>query len=81
VQLTSIATGQDGAGCGGQVGREPRYGRRWCFVSWPDGTNTTWFPDNGELRVWCKGYDIDRDLTPQQGNGGETLNVRFVARQ
>ena len=61
-------------------------GRWYWYVTWPDGTNTTWFPDDdqggSELRVWRRGYDIKvGDDQPKQGDGGETLNVRFVLRR
>lgn len=67
-------------------GKAPGADGRWYFnITWPDGTNTSWFPDDGqggsELRVWRIGYDVDIGDGPKQGNGGETLNVRFAPRR
>lgn len=67
-------------------GRAPGAEGRWYwYVTWPDGTNTSWFPDDdqggSELRMWRKGYDLKvSDDQPKQGNGGQTLNVRFIPR-
>ena len=64
-------------------GKAPGADGRWYYnLKLPDGTNISWFPNDGrggsELRMWRKGYDIATGDGPKQGNGGETLNVWFI---
>lgn len=55
------------------------------YVTWPDGTRTTWFPDHGqptsELQVWRKdGFDINVGKIRDGDHNSQNVKITFIPR-
>ena len=59
--------------------------REFYYVTWPDGTRTTWFPDHdrptSELQVWRRtGYAIDVGEIREGDHNSQNVKIAFIPR-